>query len=682
MAYERSELPELSLFFTPYRLYAVFFARMCYTFRMNVYVKFCRSIKAQHIPAASSAFSASARRSVAAAPILVLCALFFFFGCTRARTSSLMLAVGSEDGRGRSQNGGAAGRDGTIVQAGAGASAAVFLPLDALNANARSARIGEGAKSPYMFFAFTAGAGSKGKQAAFMRKGRALELELIVHAAEALSRNEENGAPCFIAFLYADDFSYSRSLKKNLTGRSGVKAFIKNGVHFKVSLGFEGGGGTFPDPESIKGFMIYSAVPVELKSAAVTKAYCGWAAEGTMCRFGFSANGGTVDSTLLNEGKIPEQTLFSQVPVFLQDGARAVRIMLRTQSEAERSVSAASASSMSDVRIACASDTLRIRRSPAIRSVSIDERSLSSACDSVKIISGADSVEGILLEQRVSDVFTPITADPGLITAWPQKRWRNKNFEFFSWEQFPSVLIFDFADYNVQNAFLKRLAFFVEKKGFIGKLLTDAQMASSHGFNAHDYRAESLAAFFDKAEKEHFALNESELLLRDILFANGVILRSSSGITAGRGAVVSISRESPRFLRERLLVHEGLHGVYFTEESFRREVDEVFYATDPISLRFLKRYFEVNPSLNYNTDDSYLFKNEFMAYTLQQSVGEVKNYYIDRLARIINSAEPELCAYIRDTEAAAFTQAAEKMSAFLAENWGINGGRISLISFE
>ena len=77
-----------------------------------------------------------------------------------------------------------------------------------------------------------------------------------------------------------------------------------------------------------------------------------------------------------------------------------------------------------------------------------------------------------------------------------------------------------------------------------------------------------------------------------------------------------------------------------------------------------------------------MFKNEFMAYTLQQSVGEVKNYYIDRLARIINSAEPELCAYIRDTEAAAFTQAAEKMSAFLVENWGINGGRISLISFE
>ena len=681
MAYESSELPELSLFFTPYRLYAVFFARMCYTFCMNVYAKSGRFIKAQHIPAASSAFSAPARRSVAAAPIFVLCALFFFFGCTRARTSSLMLAVGSEDGRGRSQNGSGAGRDGTIAHAGAGASAAVFLPLDALNANARSARIGEGAKSPYMFFAFTAGVGSNGKQAAFARKGCALELELIVHAAEALPRNGEDGAPCFIAFLYADDFSSSRSLKKNLTGRSGVKAFIKKNVHFKVSLGFEGGG-TFPDPESVKGFMIYSAVPVELKSAAVTEVYCGWAADGTMRRFGFSANGGTVDSALLNEGKIPEQTLFSQVPVFLQDGARAVRIMLRTQSEAERSVSAASASSVPDVRIACASDTLRIRRSPAIRSVSIDERSLSSACDSVKIISGADSVEGILLEQRVSDVFTPITADPGLITAWPQKRWRNKNFEFFSWEQFPSVLIFDFADYNVQNAFLKRLAFFVEKKGFIGTLLTDAQMASSHGFNAHDYRAESLAAFFDKAEKEHFALNESELLLRGILFANGVILRSSSGITAGRGAVVSISRESPRFLRERLLVHEGLHGVYFTEESFRREVDEVFYATDPVSLRFLKRYFEVNPSLNYNTDDSYLFKNEFMAYTLQQSVGEVKNYYIDRLARIINSAEPELCAYIRDTDAAAFTQAAETMSAFLAEKWGINGGRISLISFE
>ena len=654
---------------------------MCYTFRMNVYAKPARSIKAQNIPAASSAFPAPARKSVVAAPILVLFAFFLFWSCSRTYSSSVRLAIGgAEDGRGRPQNG-AAGRDGASVQA--GASPAVFLPLNALNANARSARIGEGAKSPYMFFAFTEGAGSKGSQAAFTRKGRALELELSVHAAEALSRNEENGAPCFIAFLYADDFSSSRSLKKNLTSRSGIKAFIKNGVHFKVSLGFEGGGGTLPDPESIKGFMVYSAVPVELKSAAVTEAYYGWAKDGTMRRFGFSANGGTVDSALLNEGKIPKQTLFSQVPLLLQDGARAVRIMLRTQSETGSSAPAAvSALSASDIRIACASDTLRIRRSAAIRSVSIDERSLSSACDSVKIISGADSVEGVLLEQRVSDDFTPITADPGLITAWPQKRWRNKNFEFFSWEQFPSVLIFDFADYNLQNAFLKRLAFFVEKKGFIGKLLTDAQMASSHGFNAHDYRAESLAAFFDKAEKEHFALNESELLLRDILFANGVILRSASGITAGRGAVVSISRESPRFLRERLLVHEGLHGVYFTEESFRREVDEVFYATDPVSLRFLKRYFEVNPSLNYNTDDSYLFKNEFMAYTLQQNVGEVKNYYIDRLARIINSAEPELCAYIRDTEAAAFTQAAETMSAFLAKNWGINGGRISLISFE
>ena len=648
---------------------------------MNVYAKSGRSIsiKAQNIPAASSAFPVPARKSVVAAPIVV-CALFLFWGCGRTYSSSVRLAVGAEDGRGRPQSS-AAGRDGASVQAGAGASAAVFLPLDALNANARSARIGEGAKSPYMFFAFTEGAGSNGSQAAFMRKGRALELELSVHAAEEFSQNGEDGAPCFIAFLYADDFSSSRSLKKNLTSRSGIKAFIKNGVHFKVSLGFEGGGAT-PDPESVKGFMIYSAVPVELKSAAVTGAYCGWAKDGTMRRFGFSANGGTVDSALLNEGKIPKQTLFSHVPVLLQDGALAVCIVLRRQSEAEPSVSAASALSAPDVRIACASDTLRIRRSPAIRSVSIDERSLSSACDSVKIISGADSVEGVLLEQRVSDAFTPITADPGLITAWPQKRWRNKNFEFFSWEQFPSVLIFDFADYNVQNAFLKRLAFFVEKKGFIGTLLTDAQIASSHGFNAHDYRAESLAAFFDKAEKEHFALNESELLLRDILFANGVILRSASGITAGRGAVVSISRESPRFLRERLLVHEGLHGVYFTEESFRREVDEVFYATDPVSLRFLKRYFEVNPSLNYNTDDSYLFKNEFMAYTLQQSVGEVKNYYIDRLARIINSAEPELCAYIRDTDAAAFTQAAETMSAFLAEKWGINGGRISLISFE
>ena len=53
----------------------------------------------------------------------------------------------------------------------------------------------------------------------------------------------------------------------------------------------------------------------------------------------------------------------------------------------------------------------------------------------------------------------------------------------------------------MQDDLLKRMAFFTEKEGFRGRLAADEEIKDLHGFNAHDYRAETLAAFFDLAEK-------------------------------------------------------------------------------------------------------------------------------------------------------------------------------------
>ena len=256
----------------------------------------------------------------------------------------------------------------------------------------------------------------------------------------------------------------------------------------------------------------------------------------------------------------------------------------------------------------------------------------------------AAMVCGVTIEYATPSLMSPITADPGVILDWPQTQWRQPSYELFAWEQFPSVLIFHFADYPVQDSYFKRLSFFAEKKGFAGKLLPDNMLTSLHGFNAHDYRAETLAAFFQKAEAEHFSLSKAELHLRKILFHHGLIVRTETGIEAGTGAIVSISRQASPELRYRFMTHECLHGIYFMEERFRNTVTETFRQTDPRAVLFLRRYFEVDQSLQYNTDDEYLMQNEFMAYILQQDSGFIQEYY-KRIAwyRTMIVAEAALC---------------------------------------
>ena len=100
----------------------------------------------------------------------------------------------------------------------------------------------------------------------------------------------------------------------------------------------------------------------------------------------------------------------------------------------------------------------------------------------------------------------PITSNPREVLAYPIERWRDSRYEVFSWDDFPEILIFDTSTFAVQDRLFKRLAFFVEKAGFQGRLMTDAQMEGLHGWNAHDYSAESLANFFEAVRRTNFSI--------------------------------------------------------------------------------------------------------------------------------------------------------------------------------
>ena len=275
----------------------------------------------------------------------------------------------------------------------------------------------------------------------------------------------------------------------------------------------------------------------------------------------------------------------------------------------------------------------------------------------------------------------PIAADPHGIIEWPQSKWRRPNREVFKWDRFPSVLVFDTADYDVQNRYFRRLAFFAEKQGFRGRLLTDAELAGRHAFNAHDYSAETLAEFFSLAALSDFPLLDEELELRGILLNSGIIRSTGEGaFTAGAGAVLSISRASPGYLRYSFMAHEGFHALFFIDEDFRNKVAEVYAATDGRATAFLRDYFRLVDGLGYDTSNSVLMQNEFAGYLLQNRHDAVRNYFAVNIAEryLRYGGNEALAAYIMETRAADFAAAADALSVYAFLRWGILGGRVGI----
>jgi hypothetical protein len=295
------------------------------------------------------------------------------------------------------------------------------------------------------------------------------------------------------------------------------------------------------------------------------------------------------------------------------------------------------------------------------------------------IITGEGQIAAVYLAQEPGRSFPvePIPADPGIILAYNRNLWRDRRYEVFQWEDFPSVLIFDTADYAVQDRLFKRLAFFVEKKGYAGRLMRDRDLAEFHGWNAHDYRAEDLAAFFAAARAQNFPLSPEEKELELILHNTGIL--SASG--PGTGAVLSVSRESSDYLRGLFMIHEGFHGLFFIDEDFQEFCRRRWEGFNPGAKRFLRSYFDYQ---GYNINDPFLMTNEFMAHILQQPVSRAGWYFGEVLAGRINESSWRREVLPPQDEASgtwpdlarAFTREAEVLSAYVNQRWGFTAGRI------
>lgn len=439
-----------------------------------------------------------------------------------------------------------------------------------------------------------------------------------------------------------------------------------NGSSFVLAFCFE------KNKKIPSGFFIKSDSKVSVDSAKITRAFVGHDFSGSLPVFAFAPNGGINNGTddfrgasLAFNSINSREGLMPKITVKFRDSAGSQKL-------------------------AFGGEVLFIRRND--QPVEIPTAALKDPFSvvtypdeeqypvSVLLTASDKNLASFVSGQK--NVLTPIRVDPGLIMKWPRNNWRGNDYELFEWDRFPGVLFFDISTYAVQDDFFRRLAFFVEKAGFKGRLLSDSELKGKHAYNAHDYKADDLARFFEKARVQDFPLNEKELLLKEILVYNGVIQILSDGqVVGGSGAVISVSQESPLYLRTTFIAHEGWHGIFFIDEEFRNAVASVYYTIDSQTLAYLRRYFQVTPSLNYDVHDDYLMKNEFMAYMLQRPVSQTASYFVDMAKREHSQQLAKHEAdYIIETEGTGFEGASRLLDEYVSDRWNLNAGRVWLIS--
>lgn len=265
-------------------------------------------------------------------------------------------------------------------------------------------------------------------------------------------------------------------------------------------------------------------------------------------------------------------------------------------------------------------------------------------------------------------------ADFGRILRSPPAK-ADTDYDLYRWDLLPSILIFDFRDYAVQDRYLRRLAFFVEKAGYRGKLMTDAELGSLHSWNAHDYRPEDLAAFFEAARLKNFPLNEAEISLRQLLLERGVLSLTGQAYAAGEGALISIARESPPYLRTMFLTHESTHGIFFVDKAYRDLVRNTWAAMDKEERWYWLLFLGWK---EYDTTNSYLLANEYQAYLLQQVLPLVEDYFTklqpSHVLENHKDLQPKMDAWMEEWKGS-FLERASTLDAWMEDKYGFQAGR-------
>ena len=499
------------------------------------------------------------------------------------------------------------------------------------------------------------------------------------------NKEHQNG---FLKFGFLTEKDFTKSSKKNLVNISDsshplIQANLDNAPQiFDISLAAQKQQDIKDYQKNLpKGFFISSDYDCKIVAACAVPSEMGFDINYEVPFYGFAGNGGYLDfsnNTIDFSGAslvFPvENTLISSMPEF----AITLDQTKENKSTLENKVL---------INFTLGGEKFSLNNVKTDSQIIIPSSALKSPFSRAEITQNSDHISSFILRATYNQpnsegqVLIPVRTDPGLILNYNKSAWRTLDYEIFEWDRFERILFFDTRNYNIQDNFFKRMAYFVEKEGYKGTLLTNEQLQGKHGYNAHDYSAASMANFFNKALQENFTLNKEEEILKKILLENDLIEFDGTVFIPNEGGIVSISQESAPYLRSTFLAHEGWHTLFFKDEEFRNFTSAVYYTMDQTSIQFLKDYFKSQPGLGYDQNDDYLMHNEFMAYIMQQNIKEVSKYFVHLANRgSVIKYTPKLAAYVRKTEGKTFEDAALALNDFVFDKYQIIGGNITLIS--
>lgn len=517
-------------------------------------------------------------------------------------------------------------------------------------------------------------------------------------SAESLSTILLTPFPFYYGFLYPSDFNNGKFVtKKSIENRSLPKILAgcdlrnffellntKNNsnkfTYFQISFAIAKNTDTNKLPI---GFFITTTSDLKITDVAIDIARLGFDKTSDVAFFGVSSNGGDFGSSTLadftgaplifsssnNAGSLmPCVTLtFQNNGMGLSDGGDWKRSFPFLIAGNTYAIYKAQDDNLNDVSIKVQTQLLK---QPFSRYETKSKTVI------MKKIIMAENDEKLLTSPGIS----PLKTDVGLITTGNMTNWRNKDYELFEWDRFKNVLIFDTRNYKVQSDFFRRMAFYCEKKGYRGKVLTDRELGDMHGYNAHDYSSKSIANFFNAVDKRGVKITDKEIILRDIALNNGLIEKSDTGYKEGLGAVISISQQSPLWLRRSLSNHELWHGLYFTDEDFRKKCSDIYESLGDKSHDFITGYWASQETLGYDQSDEDLLRNELMAYIMQQSKSNVAPYFVHLANRgSVMAAIPKLCEWVRDSNGAVFIDISKKFDDYVRARWHLNCGRAGMV---
>ena len=296
--------------------------------------------------------------------------------------------------------------------------------------------------------------------------------------------------------------------------------------------------------------------------------------------------------------------------------------------------------------------------------------------------SGLDMLDSVEMKAVALDgkmPMTPLSADFKMILENNPAQWRYSDWEVYSWESFPGILIIDFQNLSIQSHMLKRLSYFVEKRGYTGKIHSFMKLYGKSDWNAHNYKSADLAAFFTEAQRSGALLTSAESYLRELLLANGIIKKNEAGFTGSEDkGLVSVSQESTPHVRALLLTHEGYHGLFYAAPGLKGLVYDLWDKLAPEAQEMWTEYLKTADVWNYDYKNGYLLRNEILGYMMQQK--DFAEYFDNMMFPRLLKRSPDKTEFLQqnhDAAREAFLDMAGKIGAFLLEKFNLSPGNLS-----